>query len=102
MKLRWLLFSVLVVTAARAQETECLFLSGHGKDDAVPWKFLCTTGAQSGFWTNLPVPSNWDMHGFGSLNYKKDATNAWDEQGLYRTRLPRARRLVGQTRLSRL
>src|ERR1043165_411792 len=65
------------------QETQRLFLSGHGKDDAVPWKFLCTTGALSGFWTNLPVPSNWELHGSGHLNYKKDSTNAWTEHGLY-------------------
>ena len=66
-----------------AQETEVQFLSGHGKDDAIPWKFLCTSGAKSEVWTNLPVPSQWDVHGFGTLNYHKDLTNAWDEHGLY-------------------
>jgi hypothetical protein len=49
----------------------------------VPWKFQCTYGTNSGFWTNLPVPSHWDVQGFGTLNYKKDLTNAWGEQGLY-------------------
>ncbi len=67
----------------RAQETGIQFLSGHGKDDAVPWKFLCTSGANSGFWTNLPVPSQWDVKGFGHLTYHKDGTNAYDEHGLY-------------------
>src|ERR1035437_11162878 len=66
-----------------AQETEIQMLSGHGKDDAVPWKFLCTSGTNSGFWTNLPVPSQWDVKGFGTLNYHKDFTNAWGERGLY-------------------
>ena len=66
-----------------AQSTETQFLSGHGKDDAVPWKFLCASGAHSGVWTNLPVPSQWDVKGFGTLTYHKDATNAWDERGLY-------------------
>src|ERR1017187_1232501 len=66
-----------------AQETHRRYLSGHDKDDAVPWEFKCTYGAQSGFWTNLPVPSQWDMRGFGTLNYHKDLTNAWDEKGLY-------------------
>ena len=66
-----------------AQETETQFLSGHGKDDAVPWKFFCTSGANSGFWTNLPVPSQWDVHGFGTLNYHKDSTSAFNERGLY-------------------
>jgi len=49
----------------------------------VPWRFFCTSGANSGFWTNLPVPAHWDMHGFGTLNYRRDATNAFDERGLY-------------------
>src|SRR5689334_9530152 len=66
-----------------ALETEVQFLSGHDKDDAVPWEFFCTSGAHSGFWTNLPVPSQWDVKGFGTLNYHKDFTNAWSEQGLY-------------------
>lgn len=68
---------------AAAQPTEIQYLSGHGKDDAVPWKFFCTSGAQSGYWTNLPVPSQWDLHGFGTLGYHKDETNAWNERGLY-------------------
>ena len=42
-------------------ESERQYLSGRGKDDAVPWRFLGTTGAPSGFWTNLPGPSNWEM-----------------------------------------
>lgn len=63
--------------------TEVQFLSGHGKDDAVPWKFFCTSGANSGVWTNIPVPSQWDVRGFGTLSYKKDQTNAWNERGLY-------------------
>lgn len=74
---------VWAALSAVAQETETLFLSGHGKDDAVPWKFFCTSGANSGFWTNLPVPSQWDVHGFGTVNYEKDLTNAYNERGLY-------------------
>lgn len=74
---------VLCGSIARAQQTDIQFLSGQDKDDAVPWRFLCTSGAHSGVWTNLPVPSHWDMHGFGTLTYKKDQTNAWNERGLY-------------------
>ena len=82
----FLLLAVLMVglsPSVNAQETEVQYLSGHGKDDAVSWNFFCTSGANSGFWTNLPVPSQWDIHGFGTLNYHKDLTNAWDERGLY-------------------
>jgi beta-galactosidase/beta-glucuronidase len=76
-------FGLLCSLPAFSQETQRQYLSGHGKDDAVPWKFLCTSGPQSGYWTNLPVPSNWELHGFGTLSYHKDPTNAWDERGLY-------------------
>ena len=76
-------FFCAMTLSGLAQETEIQFLSGHGKDDAVPWKFFCTSGANSGFWTNLPVPSQWDVKGFGTLNYHKDLTNAWGERGLY-------------------
>ena len=78
-----MLLAVLGLLPAFSQETQRLYLSGRGKDDAVPWKFLCTSGANSGVWTNLPVPSQWDVKGFGTLTYKKDATNAWNERGLY-------------------
>jgi hypothetical protein len=66
-----------------AQETERVYLSGRDKDQTVPWKFKCTTGAKSGKWTTIPVPSNWDVLGFGMLNYKKDIDSALEEHGLY-------------------
>jgi len=79
----FLLAALVFTLPVFAQETEVQMLSGHGKDDAVPWKFLCTSGANSGFWTNLPVPSQWDVKGFGTVHYQKDMTNAFDEKGLY-------------------
>lgn len=72
-----------VAIVASAAPTERIYLSGRGKDDAMPWKFMCTTGALSGFWTNIPVPSNWDVLGFGHLTYKKDYSNSITECGLY-------------------
>jgi len=85
--IRNLLLRLIVVAfclgLAEAVETQRVYLSGRGKDDAVPWRFMCTTGALSGFWTNLPVPSNWDVKGFGHLTYKKDYSNAITECGLY-------------------
>jgi hypothetical protein len=82
----FLLLAALILalsSAAFAQKTEVQYLSGRDKDDAVPWKFFCTTGGQSGYWTNLVVPSNWELHGFGTINYHRDATNPPPEQGLY-------------------
>jgi hypothetical protein len=64
-------------------ETQRQYRAGRDKDNIVPWKFLCTSGAYSGVWTNLPVPSHWDVKGFGTLTYKQDAPNARNERGLY-------------------
>jgi hypothetical protein len=92
-----LLFILLAIPAAsNAQETLRQYLSGKGKDDAVPWKFQCTSGANSGVWTNIPVPSQWDVLGFGSLSYKKDATNAWSEKGLYEREFTVPTNLLGR------
>ncbi len=79
----WTVVCLALITVARAQETERRYLSGHGKDDAVPWRFFCTSGAQSGYWTNIPVPWNWELRGFGELSYQRDPTNAPVEQGRY-------------------
>jgi hypothetical protein len=79
----WLALIWLGVGGSDAAETERVYLSGRGKDDTVPWRFMCTTGALSGFWTNIPVPSNWDVLGFGHLTYKKDYSNSITERGLY-------------------
>jgi hypothetical protein len=75
--------AALLASTALAQESQRQYLSGRGKDDAVPWRFLCTAGPQSGYWTNLPVPSNWELHGFGTLSYMREPTNAFAEQGCY-------------------
>jgi hypothetical protein len=39
----------------------------------------------SGNWTTIPVPSNWELEGFGSYNYGYDKTEGRaDEKGIYR------------------
>lgn len=69
-------------------ETQIRYLSGTGKDDTVMWDFFCTSGRKSGVWTTIPVPSNWEQHGFGAYNYgriKISETNPLaTEQGKYR------------------
>lgn len=85
--MRMVLSAALLLLTPRgaAQETERLYLSGRGSDDAVAWDFHCTGGRKSGFWTTIPVPSNWELHGFGSYNYGHDPEKA-AEQGRYRRR----------------
>jgi len=49
--------------------TNVVYLSGRGKDDTVDWKFYCTEGRNSGVWTTIGVPSNWELQGFGRYDY---------------------------------
>jgi len=82
----WLVwFLVGPVPLVMAQETETVYLSGTDKDHTVDWDFLCTAGRNSGVWTKIPVPSNWELQGFGSYNYGHDEPKA-DERGLYKYR----------------
>lgn len=85
-----LLAPVLAPAAADPAETVVQYLSGTGPDDAVEWEFFCTAGRNSREWSRIPVPSNWEQHGFGTYNYGGE-TNFGDgplghEQGLYRHR----------------
>src|SRR3954464_10788894 len=78
-----LVFVFIITTNASAQKTELQYLTGQGKDDTVSWEFQCTAGRNSGKWTTIPVPSNWEFFGFGNYTYgyeKEDSTEA----GLYR------------------
>jgi beta-galactosidase/beta-glucuronidase len=67
------------------QETRYQYLSGRGCDDAIQWQFYCTDGMNSGKWTTIPVPSNWELQGFGKYNYghAKDTARG-KESGLYK------------------
>ncbi|MDB5247131.1 MAG: glycoside hydrolase family 2 sugar binding [Segetibacter sp.] len=81
-------FSVLAILAfgnLQAQETLVQYLSGTGEDNTVKWQFYCTEGRNSGKWTTIPVPSNWELQGFGKYNYgfAKDKDRGM-EKGLYK------------------
>jgi hypothetical protein len=74
-----------VFCALKAQQTERLYLSGTGNDHTVNWQFFCTAGANSGKWTTIPVPSNWELQGFGKYDYGfVKEVNKGKEQGLYK------------------
>jgi len=62
-------------------QTDRIYLTGKGTDDAVNWDFMISTGQQAGVWSTLPVPSNWELHGFGTLAY---GFNPSTEVGTYR------------------
>lgn len=87
MKRRFILFLCLTTMfcSLKAQQTEKLYLSGTGNDNTVNWDFFCTAGANSGKWTTIPVPSNWELQGFGKYNYGfNKEENKGKEQGLYK------------------
>src|SRR5688572_26422769 len=58
-----LLAMTLACVPALAQQTETQMLSGTGSDNTVNWEFFCTGGRNSGKWTTIPVPSNWEQQG---------------------------------------
>lgn len=66
-----------------SQGTITKYLSGTDKDHTVQWDFYCTDGRQSGKWTKIPVPSNWEQQGFGTYNYGNDKVKG-NEQGIYK------------------
>ncbi|UOQ67971.1 sugar-binding domain-containing protein [Hymenobacter volaticus] len=80
-----LLLLLLPFTQLHAQGTETMFLSGTDKDHTKKWKFYCTAGRNSGKWTTIAVPSNWELQGFGKYNYGHDKDTArGKEKGLYK------------------
>jgi hypothetical protein len=79
---------LLLNICALAQPTQIVFLSGTDAANTVDWEFFCTDGRKSGEWTTIPVPSNWELEGFGTYNYGHDWNNKnrtlGKEHGLYR------------------
>jgi hypothetical protein len=70
---------------AWCQVTQREYLSGTGSDHTVNWQFFCTEGRNSGKWTTIPVPSNWELQGFGKFNYGLDKDSVrGHEKGLYK------------------
>lgn len=83
--LTWLISSLLTISPLFGQKTETKYLSGTGKDDTVDWEFQCTRGRNSGKWTTIPVPSNWELQGFGTYHYGNEKEDSL-ETGLYKHR----------------
>lgn len=87
MKRGFILFLCLITvfSTINAQQTEKLYLSGTGNDQTVNWDFFVSGGMNSGKWLTIPVPSNWELQGFGKYNYgfDKDSLRG-KEQGLYK------------------
>jgi hypothetical protein len=84
-KLLFFPFLLFTVDSLSGQETIIQYLSGSGNDHTVDWQFFCTDGRNSGKWTTIPVPSNWELQGFGKYNYGHDKDSLrGKEKGLYK------------------
>ena len=93
MKQTLLLCLVLLLKTSFAQNTpvkEIKYLSGTDNHSKVQWDFFCTGGRNSGYWTKIPVPSCWELQGFGAYNYGRDYKTYGrnfrfaDEKGMYK------------------
>ncbi len=79
---------ILFSVSLYSQNTQIVYLSGKDAAKTVDWDFFCTDGQNSGNWTKIPVPSNWELQGFGTYNYGHDWGNKeiklGKEHGLYK------------------
>lgn len=72
------LFSILAFccfTLAFAQEPHeyrRVYLSGKDAAHPVTWDFKVSDGRKAEQWSNIPVPSNWELQGYGTYNYGHD------------------------------
>lgn len=84
-------------------ETGIQYLSGTGSDDTVDWEFYCTDGLNSGKWTTIPVPSCWELQGFGTYQYgmpfygKENPAGIAKEQGKYKYKFKLPKEWEGRT-----
>ncbi len=81
-----LLCCALFACVAIPAQAERIYLSGKGPEDAKLWDFKVSAGRKAGEWHKIPVPSNWEQHGFGFYDYGyRQPEGKQNESGLYRT-----------------
>lgn len=78
-----MLICCFISLKSNSQQTITKYLSGTDKDHTVAWDFFCTKGNNSGKWATIPVPSCWELQGFGTYNYGGEKSPG-DEIGRYR------------------
>ncbi|PKD17716.1 beta-galactosidase [Salegentibacter salinarum] len=66
-----LLFTFLILGSLQltAQQTEKIYLSGKSFEEPVEWDFKVSDGRNSNEWSNINVPSQWEIEGFGTYTY---------------------------------
>ena len=72
-----LIFSLYYTASAQEDIAyERVYLSGKDISSPVIWDFKVSEGQNSQVWSKIKVPSNWEMEGFGTLNYGHDHREA--------------------------
>ncbi|HEX8604084.1 MAG TPA: glycoside hydrolase family 2 TIM barrel-domain containing protein, partial [Pseudoduganella sp.] len=79
------LLAAAATALAATPVTEQHYLSGKGPGSAVPWEFKVSDGRRAGGWSTIPVPSNWELQGFGGYDYG-EGDKQHNEKGYYRVR----------------
>ncbi|NLT03139.1 MAG: beta-galactosidase [Bacteroidales bacterium] len=95
-----LLLLLAVSFDGQSQETERVYLSGTGLGETVDWDFYCSDGQNSGVWSKIAVPSQWELQGFGAYTfgrfYLDKTAKPSNEYGLYRHRFVASNDLKGK------
>ncbi len=78
-----------------SQSTEIVYLSGRDAASPVKWEFKVDKGRNAGVWSEIPVPSNWELHGFGEYDYGHVKKKS-DETGFYKQKFNVAKETEGK------
>ncbi|MES2881399.1 MAG: hypothetical protein V4676_04565 [Bacteroidota bacterium] len=66
-----------------SQQTIIQYLSGTDKDNTVQWEFMVNNGRKANQWATIPVPSCWEMQGYGTYSYYQDIKMDWNHPGMH-------------------
>lgn len=92
-----LLFSLMSFSTnsfGQNDKKEIKYLSGTDCNNTKTWEFYCTSGRNSGHWSTIEVPSQWEQQGFGEYDYGRDYRTYGkkfkfaDETGIYKHKFP--------------
>lgn len=61
--------SALFPMSSSGAATKRVYLSGTGPESTRTWDFMCSDGMNSGKWSSIQVPSQWEQQGFGAYTY---------------------------------
>ena len=67
--LQVIILTCLSFTSCLAQQTDKIWLSGTDFEHPKIWDFKVSAGANSGNWSTIEVPSQWELQGFGEYTY---------------------------------